>query len=593
MAHSRIRRLDERVANQIAAGEVVERPASIVKELVENSLDANATNILIQVEAGAIRRIRITDDGDGIEPEDLRLAVQRHATSKIDSADDLVAVSTMGFRGEALASIAAVSKMEISSRTANAKSAWLLRVEGGKEVAFEPTAGTQGTTVDVTDLFYNTPVRRKFLKRSRTEMGYVADCVRILAVANPHCAFTLLNDGRTTERMQAEDSAFERVSRVLGTAFADESMEIDLQQDDLRLQGWVGLPTFTRSSANRQYFFVNGRYVNDRLVGHAVKQGYRDVMFHGRHPVFVLNLVIDPRHVDVNVHPTKRDVRFRDSRRVHDFLMSGLYHELSGVGTKNPAQIEIAPTRDQVLNPLSDSVDSYVETPLSLTGPEPLPDPDQTLLRGRTNRTNVPTATATNRDEIPPMGYALAQLHGAYILAENAEGLVIVDMHAAHERVVYEKMKKARDSSQLTSQRLLIPIEIEASASEADAARSGQELLASLGLRLEIGDDNSISVREVPALLETSDVKQLVLDVLDELEEYGTAEAIKDKENELLASFACHDAIRFNRQLTISEMNALLRDMETTENAGQCNHGRPTFRLQSLKSLDKVFLRGR
>ncbi len=590
MVKPRIRQLDERVANQIAAGEVVERPFSIVKELVENSLDAHASNILVEVEAGALRRVRVSDDGDGIESDDLRLAVQRHATSKIGTAEDLVAVSTMGFRGEALASIAAVSKMEITSRTANAESAWALRVEGGKEVSFEPSSGTQGTTINVTDLFYNTPVRRKFLKQARTELGHVADCVRVLAIAHPQCAFTLLNDGKVVEKMQTEESAFERVSRVLGAGFADESLEIDLQHDNLRLRGWVGMPTLTRSSSNRQYFFVNGRYVIDRLVGHAVKQGYKDVMFHGRHPVFVLNLLIATSEVDVNVHPTKREVRFRDPRRIHGFLMSGMYHELSGVGTRKPAPLEMEQHRVGSGGSLQSAVDSYVEAPLSLGESDALPDPDRELLRGSTPS---PVESTANRGDIPPMGYALGQIHGAYILAENADGLVIVDMHAAHERVVYEKMKKARDARKLASQRLLIPIEIAASSTEAEAARSAQGLLTNLGLKLEIADDDTITVREVPAQLESTDIRQLVLDVLEEWGEHGTTEAIKDRENELLASFACHDAIRFNRQLTISEMNALLRDMERTENAGQCNHGRPTFRVQSLKALDKVFLRGR
>ena len=593
MTVSRIHRLDERVANQIAAGEVVERPASIVKELIENSLDANAQNILIQVEAGALRRIRVADDGDGIEPDDMRLSVQRHATSKISSADDLVAVATMGFRGEALASIAAVSKLEIVSRTENSESAWSLRVEGGTEVSFEPAAGTVGTQVEVTDLFYNTPVRRKFLKRSRTEMGHVSDCVRILAVANPHCAFTLMNDGRIVEKMDVEESAFERVARVLGTGFADQCIEIDLQREDLRLRGWVGLPTLTRSSANRQYFFVNGRHVNDRLIAHGVKQGYRDVMFHGRHPVFVLNLSMTARDVDVNVHPTKSDVRFRDARRVHDFIMSGLYHELSGVGTKNPAEIEIDPHQDQTANPFKLEADSYVERPLPLGHGETLPQPSWQSSGTSSAPSGEPQPMSTDRGQVPPMGYALAQLHGAYILAENADGLVIVDMHAAHERVVYEKMKKARDSRKLASQRLLVPVEINTSESEAQTARLSQDLLAELGLKIDVSDNNTITVREVPAMLQSTDISQLVIDVLDEVDEHGTTETIRDRENQLLASFACHDAIRFNRRLSIEEMNALLREMEVTENAGQCNHGRPTYRVQSLKSLDSVFLRGR
>ncbi len=588
MASSRIRRLDQRIANQIAAGEVVERPASIVKELVENSIDAQASNIEIQVEAGALRRIRVSDDGNGIEPDDLRLAVQRHATSKIASADDLIGVSTMGFRGEALASIAAVSKLQITSRTPGSDSAWALRVEGGTEVEHVPAAGTNGTVVEITDLFYNTPVRRKFLKQSRTEMGHVAECIRVLAIANPELSFTLTNDGRTVERLRSEESAFERIARVLGPAFAEECVEIDLQREDLRLSGWVGLPTFTRSTSNRQYFFVNGRYVDDHIVAHGVKQGYRDVMFHGRHPVFVLNLAMNAQDVDVNVHPTKREVRFRDSRRIHDFLMSGLHHELSGVGTDKPAPIEIG-SDNKIDNPFVLEADPFVESQLPLGTAGTLPDPDRALSHARRPTTKV----TVDRGDVPPMGYALAQLHGAYILAENAEGLVIVDMHAAHERVVYEKMKKARDAQEITAQRLLIPVEIKASPAEVEVARSATNLLTKLGLKLEFDGDQTIVVREVPSLMRSSDVSKLVMDTIEEMQEFGTAQSIQDRENEILATFACHDAIRFNQQLTIPEMNALLRDMEQTENAGQCNHGRPTFRVQSLKSLDNVFLRGR
>ena len=591
MVQSRIHLLEQHVANQIAAGEVVERPASIVKELIENSLDAHATDILVEVEKGGIRRIRVSDNGSGIEPDDLKLAVQRHATSKIQTADDLASVSTMGFRGEALASIAAVSKLSLVSRIANAKSAWQLTLQGSVEVDFSPTNRNSGTTVDVTDLFYNTPVRRKFLKQPRTEIGHVANCVRVLSILHPTCSFRLTNDGRDIEKLPAVEVPNERVARVLGISFMDESIQIDLRKDDMCLTGWVGLPTHTRSTATRQHFFVNGRPVNDRLMAHAVRQGYQDVMFHGRHPVFVLNLTLDPEAVDVNVHPTKREVRFREARSVHDFLMSGMHHRLKSVGTDAPTHLEFDPTQAQVKSPFGQELETHQQTALKF---------EHGTTHGRTKTVSRPRSNEdkaepshTESGEIPPMGYALAQLHGAYVLAENAEGLVIVDMHAAHERVVYEKMKKARDARERISQRLLIPVEFSVSSQDAEVARKHQQMFADLGLILDVSENNEITVREVPFMLQNLDIKRLVIDILDETLEHGTRDSIKTRENEIMATLACHDAIRFNRKLSVPEMNALLRDMEQTENAGQCNHGRPTYRVQSMKFLDNEFLRGR
>ena len=590
MVQPRIHLLDQHVANQIAAGEVVERPASIVKELVENSLDSNATDILIEVERGGIRRIKVSDNGSGIEPDDLQLAVQRHSTSKIQTADDLASVSTMGFRGEALASIAAVSKLTIASRTLEAMSAWQLAVHGSKEVDFSPTTRNSGTTVDVTDLFFNTPVRRKFLKQPRTEIGHIANCVRILAIMHPDCSFRLTNDGRDIEKLPAVGVPHERVARVLGISFMDESIPIDLRRDEMCLTGWVGLPTHTRSTATRQYFFVNGRPVNDRLMAHAVRQGYHDVMFHGRHPVFVLNLTLDPEEVDVNVHPTKREVRFREARKVHDFLMSGMHHRLKSVGTDAPTHLEFETTQTNVKSPFGQDLDAHQQTALKFehgTGharSKPIT---------RDQQATIDETKATASGEIPPMGYALAQLHGAYILAENADGLVIVDMHAAHERVVYEKMKNARDARERISQRLLIPVEFSVSSQDAEVVRKNQQLFADLGLIVEVSENNQVRVREVPFMLQNLDIKRLVMDILDEAHDHGTSDSIKARENEIMATLACHDAIRFNRKLSIPEMNALLRDMEQTENAGQCNHGRPTFRVQSMKFLDNEFLRGR
>lgn len=591
MVHSRIHLLDQHVANQIAAGEVVERPASIVKELLENSLDANATNILVEVEKGGIRRIKVSDNGSGIETDDLQLAVQRHATSKIQTADDLASVCTMGFRGEALASIAAVSKLTLVSRSLEAKSAWQLALQGSVEVDFSPTNRNSGTTVDVTDLFFNTPVRRKFLKQPRTEIGHVANCVRVLAIMHPDCSFRLTNDGRDIEKLPSVEVPNERVAKVLGISFMDESIQIDLRKDDMCLTGWVGLPTHTRSTATRQYFFVNGRPVNDRLMAHAVRQGYHDVMFHGRHPVFVLNLTLDPEEVDVNVHPTKREVRFREARRVHDFLMSGMHHRLKSVGTDAPTHMEFDPTHTNVKSPFGQDLDAHQQTLLKFEHGTTHPRA-KSVSREHTIEDRAET-TRTESGEVPPMGYALAQLRGAYVLAENADGLVIVDMHAAHERVVYEKMKKARYAREHISQRLLIPVEFSVSSEDAEVARKYEQMFADLGLILEVSDNNHITVREVPFMLQNLDIKRLVIDILDEAHAHGTGDSIQARENEIMASLACHDAIRFNRKLSIPEMNALLRDMEQTENAGQCNHGRPTYRVQSMNFLDNEFLRGR
>lgn len=588
MPRSRIQRLDDHVANQIAAGEVIERPASIVKELVENCIDASASEIQVQIEKGGLRRISISDDGDGIEKDDLRLATERHATSKIESFEDLAAIATMGFRGEALASIAAVSKLNIVSRTMGSDSAWNLRVESSDEVDFGPTARTQGTTVEVTDLFYNAPVRRKFLKQERTEMNLVANTVRVLSIMYPQIAFVLEHNDRVVENLLAVDSIEERISRVLGLSFLDESVSIHIARDDMEITGRIGLPTHTRSSATRQYFFVNGRAVNDRLIAHAVKKGYEDVMFHGRHPVFVLNLNMDPESVDVNVHPTKKEVRFREARTVHDFIMSGLYHELKSVGTDRPTYFKLDRQDPDSTDPTGENVTRYVQSTLNFE-----PGQNQHLGHRSTKTTNTSKTEVVEEHDIPPLGYALAQLGGAYILAENAEGLVIVDMHAAHERVVYEKMKKDRDARGLTSQRLLIPLELDLSSLDAETIRDNEEMFSKLGLLFDLSKNNRLVVKEVPAILRHSDMERLILDLLDEIREYGTTRSIIERENEILASMACHDAIRFNRKLTTLEMNALLRDMEKTENAGQCNHGRPTYRIQTMKYLDNEFLRGR
>ena len=596
-----IHRLDQVVADQIAAGEVIERPASIVKELVENSLDAEATMIDVAVEEGGVRKIVVTDNGGGMAKEDLRLAVERHATSKIRHATDLAEVLTMGFRGEALASVAAVAKLDISSRPQETQEAWTLRLEGGREIHFKPSGRAVGTTIEVTDLFFNTPARRRFLKTTRSEMNHIADVVRVLALGNPLCGFTLRHNGRELERMAPARSADERIEHVLGADFLAESIRVDTNRNGMRVWGWVGTPNFTRSSSSRQYFYVNGRAVQDYLVAHAVKQAYKDILFHGRHPVFALFMEIAPAEVDVNVHPTKSEVRYRNSRSVHDFIMSSMYRGLRG----NPTDPERHVAADLVP---SDST--------ALPGGSNLspPSPKQSQLgfgentRSQSqwwlsNALRAPTASPSDTaspvvdDEpvdqvLPPLGNAIGQLKGAYILAENDEGLVVVDMHAAHERVLYEELKTHCTRNDLARQRLLIPETLDVGVQDAELVEEHASELLNAGLLVERSGPTAVKLREVPALLATGEMGELLKDVLDDLREHGQSDAVETRVHQLLSTMACHNAIRFNRRLTLEEMNALLRKMEVTENAGQCNHGRPTFRTQSLKDLDRKFLRG-
>lgn len=598
----RIARLDEKVANQIAAGEVVERPASIVKELVENSLDAKASSVDISLEVGGVRKIRVVDNGSGIHKDDLRLAVQRHATSKIREADDLTRVATMGFRGEALASIGAVSKLEMISKTADASSAWRIRVEGSREEQFSPAPHPVGTSVEVLDLFYNTPARRKFLKQERTEMRHVSNAVRVLSIVHPHCAFLLAHGNRTIEQMDAVTSPTERVGRVLGEDFLAQSVQVDEEHGGLRISGWVGEPIYTRNSSSQQYFFVNNRYVHDHLVAHAVRQAYRDALFHGRHPVFVLFLSLDPKEVDVNVHPTKSEVRFRNTRRVHDFIFSALHRTLSGVRPEAGRTIELDGPRLDLAVPNAQAPLNLNPTPRRSTSsnfrpPEESDDISTALPRLSESISSndphpVPQPQVDPSIEMPPLGFAVAQLHGVFILAQNATGLVLVDMHAAHERIVYERLKQAHSNQGVVSQRLLVPIRMEVGASDAESVGEFGSKLKHLGLVLERSGPTGITVREIPAMLKNSHIDSLVRDVLDEMREHSSATVIRDRENALMASMACHGSFRANRKLTITEMNDLLREMERTDNAGQCNHGRPTYRIYALSELDRMFLRG-
>ncbi|MYE12490.1 MAG: DNA mismatch repair endonuclease MutL [Gammaproteobacteria bacterium] len=578
---ARIHRLSAFVANQIAAGEVVERPASIVKELVENSLDAGARSIRVTIEQGGVKRIVVQDDGHGMSAEDLPLAVCRFATSKITAAQDLERVATMGFRGEALASIASVARLVITASTgADAGSSMV--VAGGEEVRHGPAPHPPGATVEVSDLFYNTPVRRKFLKSDRTEAGHVSDVVRRLALAHPAVAFELKHGARVIERLPGTPDAGARVAKVMGDEFLAQAVPVEASgAGDARLHGWVGLPTYSRAQATGQFFFVNGRAVKDRLVGHAVRQAYRDVLFHGRHPVFVLFLELDPAGIDVNVHPTKHEIRFRDSRRVHDFVFASLnrlLREARPGAEPPPVHYGTGPGREQPAMQTSMSLAELIAAERRDGAPQ---------------RDQQPPASEVEEGDAPPLGYALAQLHGAYVLSQNREGLVVVDMHAAHERITYEKLKADYQAGAMVAQRLLVPVSFDVTPREADLAEANGDALETLGLVVERRGPRSLVVRQLPSLLANADAEGLARDLLAEFAEFGSSDAIRARSEELLASMACHGSVRANRAMTVPEMNALLREMETTPNGGQCNHGRPTFLVQSLAEFDRLFMRGR
>lgn len=611
----RINLLSQRLANQIAAGEVVERPASVAKELMENSLDAGATRLEIDVEQGGVKLLRIRDDGLGIHREDLALALSRHATSKIVELDDLEAISSLGFRGEALASISSVSRLKMTSRSRAGdadETAWCVEAEGQEmEARLAPAAHGPGTTVEVRDLFFNTPARKKFLKTEKTEFSRIDEVLKRMALSRFDVMFALNHNQRAIHKLLPAATDAERARRVAmvcGPAFVENSVFIEREAAGMRLWGWVSLPTFSRSQADLQYFYVNGRIIRDKLVTHAVKQAYRDVLFHGRHPAYVLYFEMDPAGVDVNVHPTKHEVRFRDSRLVHDFLFSSLHRALAQIQPQDrlaeaPAssgQFESSP----FAAPQQSSLGLAADTPSSFRAPDVAASASGFAGASQSGAALNPSAVReqlsnyaqlTEQDgdrEVPPLGFAIAQLHGIYILAQNKDGLIMVDMHAAHERITYERMKTACQNEELKTQPLLVPISIAVSNSEADCAESQREVLLSLGLELERVAGESIVVRQIPAILRNANVEQLVRDVLSDVLEYGSSERVQAHQDELLSTMACHGSVRANRQLTIPEMNALLRDMEVTERSGQCNHGRPTWVYQSLSQLDKLFLRG-
>jgi DNA mismatch repair protein MutL len=644
---SKIHKLSARLANQIAAGEVVERPASVVKELLENALDAGGDKIVVSVESGGIKRILVRDNGFGMDQDDLPLSLSRHATSKIVSLDDLEAVATLGFRGEALASISSVSRLQLSSKTEESDQAWMVETEGrDMEAKLSPTAHTRGTSVDVRDLFFNTPARRKFMRTEKTEFNHLEEVVKRQALGRFDVGFELVHNGKTVHALRTAltlRDKEQRVASLCGKPFMENAVEIDVEASGLKLWGWVALPTFSRSQADLQYFYVNGRVIRDRLVSHAVKQAYRDVLYHGRHPAFVLYLELDPALVDVNVHPTKHEVRFRDGRLVHDFIFRSLHKALADIrpdeylkpadgasrSAENEsihaslglaaqpgfnsqaamalpaAQAEVAGNSAVIGNSGgSGGQNNYSSAQHGLShgavaehlnGMRSLYGAPQTgiadLGSSVSDSPNYASEQAGAAD--CPLGFAIAQLHGIYILAQSATGLIIVDMHAAHERITYERMKQDFYSVGIQTQPLLVPISIAVSQREADTAEDCSDQLQKFGLTLERSGLENLIVREIPVILQKVDVVQLVRDVLSDMISDGYSDQLEARANELMSTMACHGSVRANRTLTIAEMNALLRDMEATERSGQCNHGRPTWTSMSMPELDKLFLRGR
>jgi len=586
-----IKQLPDHLVNQIAAGEVVERPSSVVKELVENSLDAGASHVKVALEQGGRQLIRVTDDGAGISRDELRLALQRHATSKIASLEDLENVASMGFRGEALPSIASVSRMDLSSRSQDEEHGWSVQVRCGEISEAEPSAVQRGSRISVEDLFYNVPARRKFLRAERTEFKHVDQLLRRFALARFDVGFELEHNGKSISvlppvRNEAEQDL--RLQRVMGREFLDHAIRIDSDRGGICLSGWVAEPRYNRAQADRQFFFVNGRAIRDRVVAHAVRSAFQDVLFHGRHPAFVLYLEIPPSAVDVNVHPQKHEVRFRDARMVHNFLYSTLHRALAdtGGGAVRPGAALVQES--------ASSGFAQNQGGMSLPVREQLSAYARVLGSAQQTASAPPAGSVTPGDEeVPPLGFAMAQLHGVYVLSENADGLVLTDMHAAHERITYERLKSRYEEGGIKGQRLLVPIDVQLSESEADLVETQCTELSALGLVVDRAGPESVVVREVPTLLAHSDAAQLLRDVLSDIGSLGSSERIEAESNEILSTMACHGSVRANRQLTLPEMNALLRDMERTERSGHCNHGRPTWVQLDMSTLDRLFLRGR
>lgn len=615
---SRIQALDARLVNQIAAGEIIERPSSIAKELIENALDAGANSVEVEIDNAGVKRMRITDNGHGILKDDLAMALSRHATSKIEVLQDLEHIATLGFRGEALPSIASVTRMTIASRTECQQQGWQVSSDGNnKATEPEPVPQMQGTTVEVRDLFYNTPARRKFLRTENTEFKHVDQVIRRMALSRFDVSFKFKHNGKVVLHLPAvpvNDSR--RVQAVCGDNMPEHSLYIEEERHGMYLRGWTGLPSFSRSQADMQYFFVNGRLIRDKTILHAIRLAYQDVLFHGRHPVYVLYLEIDPATVDVNVHPTKHEVRFRESREVHNFVYHSLKNQLSGSAGEH-ASLNVSPdTGAAAPKPVTPQLTEKSQQSFSYYKPaetqvafqsgnvQEQVETYKTLADNTVAESIVPSVqtekvkesqvseSEQSAEDFPPLGFAVAQLHGIYILAENKQGLVMVDMHAAHERITYERLKQNLHEQTISQQPLLVPVTIRVSDSEMLAFNNQNDIFTQLGLEIEQMDENVLVIRSVPEILANADVNQLVSDVLADLVVHDKSNRIEETMHELLSSMACHGSVRANRQLSISEMNALLRDMEVTERSGQCNHGRPTWVEFTIGQLDGWFKRG-
>lgn len=604
-----IHKLPNQLIDQIAAGEVVERPASVVKELVENALDAGATQVTIDVQTGGKKHIKITDNGQGIPTAELPLAIERHATSKIDSLYDLEHLGSLGFRGEALPSIASVSRFKLTSKHHQAEMAYAIQSDGGQISGPEPASHPTGTTVEVTDLFYNTPARRRFLKTDRTEFLRIDDLIKQLSLSRFDVGFRLAHNGQIVRHAQpgeADTLVNQRISQLCGKDFIENALKINHQRGDLTLSGWVAKPNWNRARPDRQFFFINKRVIKDKLVAHAIRQAYQDVLFHGRHPAFVLYFDLNPELVDVNVHPTKHEVRFRDSKMVHDFIFGAIHQSLAPARMHDQNQVvesrqsEQAPVQNRMTFGFSGSGGqgygghSAASPHNSLSYLQKLASAGSNVAMAEAGDfyRDQGLSSSVQAEDIPPLGYAKAQIHGVFILAENKQGLIIVDMHAAHERILYERMKQRFADDQLKNQKLLVPIQINVSAREVAVVEEQGDWFAQLGFEISITGEESLTIRKVPAILAQADVEELLKDVLSEMVALGSSSKIEAAINEILSTMACHGSVRANHPLSLMEMNALLRDMESTLRSDQCNHGRPTWTQLDMKQLDKLFLRG-